>query len=390
MDEINLGEEYLIEPEFTTLCVHTYPRAISLRRVLESHGIVTKFEKLIIRDSKIVGGIKVMIRETDIPHALKITESMEMPDLLSYERIIKGVNGTLLIPIDYNVAHLQACKTGFEIAQRLSLQPVLLHSYAIPFFNSPFTSDNLFIGEDAQSLEMDLTETKVGKSLEVESKLKMSELQNTIEKAQKTGEIPNISFSTVVNEGVAEDVIKEYCRLTPPELIVMPTRCKQKKNEELLGSVTAELLDTCKLPIFSIPENGKLGNLREIKKLVYLCMLDQHDLLTIDAMMRMFEYPEVDITLIPIADKDQKKVRNKIESLAEYFTKTYKEARFSIQMFSLKTFMEEFNDYEKRAGIEMLLVSNKRRNIFTRILNPGIAHKLLLDRDIPMLAFPYS
>lgn len=374
--------------KFITLAIHTYDHAVSLRRILESHGLEVRFEKLIITDTKIVSGIRVKIKEHDLPLALKLTESTDNLIIPKTDGIIAGTDGNILIPVDFKPYSIAACKMGFELARHLSLHPVILHAYATPYFTGSLSFDDTFNGGIDMDLNEEINEIEIGGDIRKESKLQMMELRKKIEKAQKEGKMPDLKFSTVLNEGVAEDVIKEYCRITPPVLVVMATRCKQRKGEELIGSVTAEVLDSCRVPVFSIPEDGRLNELDKIRKLVFFCNLDQHDIITVDTLMRMFDYPEVDVTLIPVNERAGKDVKQKVDNLKDYLNKSYPAAHFKSLVFPSKSFLPDFNNYETQAGIDMIIVPNKRRNVFARLLNPGIAHKLLFERDLPLLAIP--
>lgn len=383
-----MSEENKDGEKLVTLAIHTYQYATSLKRILESHNIESFLEKLVLSNSDIVAGVRIRIKETDIPHALKITESMERPDNFTFGKVFSSSASTLLLPVDFSPRTYNACKIGFEIADRLSLTPVFIYAYATPFLNTPLTFDPTQVTDEAENLDIEISEMKMGRDLYQQGLIKMNELRNNIEKKQQTGELPKIPFKTEVSEGVAEDVIKEYCRENNPEMIVMATRCKAKRNEELIGSVTAEVMDSCRVPVFSIPENEELARLKDLKKIVYLCNLDQQDIITIDTLMRLFEYPEVDITLLPLGDKMTTTISEKTKALCDYFNKAYPDSHFKSQFFPLKNFMEDFKNYESQAEIDMILISNKRRNFFSRLLNPGVAHKLIFERDLPMLAFP--
>ena len=125
-----------------------------------------------------------------------------------------------------------------------------------------------------------------------------------------------------------------------------------------------------------------------MKEVVYLCNLDQHDLICMDTFMRMFEYPNVTVTLIPMLDKQDKDQKNKLLNLKDYFNKTYPTAHFITATFPAKTFMQDFNHYESQRGTELIVVPNRRKNAFMRLFNPGMAHRLLFERDLPLLAIP--
>lgn len=377
-----------MEEKFITLAIHSTSHAMALKRVLETHSIKTKLREFMIQGAPFAMGVKVMIREKDLPLALKLIESIEHINNFNMETVLNGKQGDLLIPVDFNDSYWNGCVAGFDIASRLNLRPILIHAYPSPIFSSAFSIDDMTGMENDLSLEEEFTEVEMSHDMRKQAQRRMKELVLKIKEAQSKGEMPDLEFNTVIEDGVPEDVIKNYCRLTPPSLVVMLTRGKQKKGEQLVGSVTAEVLDDCKVPVFSIPENCDFRGIKEVKEIVFFCNIDQQDLITVDTFMRMFDYPEVNITLIPLYEKPDKDIKTKLLHLRDYFSKTYPASEFSTAIFPQKTFMLDFNNYESQRGTEMIVVPNRRRNAIMRLFNPGIAHRLLFERDLPLLALP--
>lgn len=374
--------------KYITLAIHTAEHAIALKRILEGHGIEVKLQNYIASGAPIVVGVRVMIHEKDLPMALKVTESLEHLNTLNPDNILSGHKGELLIPVDFNDYCICACRAAFDIASNLHLQPVILHAYPTPVFTSSFTLDEASNLSIDNSLEEEYNEIEIGKDIQKNGKKKMRELISTLHKEQEEGNLPDINFKALMEDGVAEDVIKEYCRVSPPSLVVMVTRGKEKKGEQLIGSVTAEVLDDCKVPLLSIPENCNFTLIKHLKEVIFLCNMDQHDLICVDTFMRMFDYPDVTITLIPVNEKEDKNLKNKLINLKNYFSKTYPTAHFITAIFPAKSFMPDFNNYESQRGTELIVVPNRRKNAFMRLFNPGIAHRLLFERDLPLLALP--
>lgn len=371
---------------FITLVIHTYDRAVALRKILESHGIDVRFENLVMSGTQIASGIRVKINEKNLPLALKITESGDPYSMAKVELKMAGTSGNLLIPVDFTPYSMLALKMGFQLAAKLSLHPVIMHSYVTPYFGGNLTYSNVLMPGD--ELTPDMQDIEADNNLRGESEKLMRDLKRRIEDLQSKEEIEKIKFSTIVSEGVPEESISEYCRLTPPSLVVMATRGKTKKEEDLVGSVTAEVLDSCRVPIFAIPENYHLQSVESIKKLVFFCNLDQHDILSVDTLMRMFDYPEVNVTLIPVNERAGAGIKGKVEALCEYFNKNYPTATFKCEVFSVKNFRSDFESFISNHGVELIIVPNKKKNIFSRLFNPGIAHKMLFERDMPILALP--
>lgn len=374
----------MAEERFITLVIHTYDRAVALRKILENHGIQVKFENLVLTGTHIASGVRVKINERDLPLALKLTESGEGVNAARVEMSMAGTNRNVLIPVDFSSYSKLACILGFRIAERLGFHPVVMHSYATPYFAGALSYDDSIdsLGTD------DIAEMETDRDLRSESEKTMREFKAMLKDAQKSGELPDIEFQTIVNEGIPEEVILEYTRLTPPALVVMATRGKDKKEEELVGSVTAEVIDSCRVPVFAFPENVSFTSLEEISRVAYLCNLDQHDIISVDTLMRMFDYPKVDVSVVPVNDRAGARIDDKVRKLTDYFSKNYPTARFRAATFPAKTFREDFGEYIQKEKIQMLIVPNKKKNIFSRLFNPGIPHKILFERDMPILALP--
>ena len=377
-----------MEDKFITLAIHTVDHAVGLKRILENHGINVKLQNYLASGAPIAVAVRVMIQEKNLPLALKVTESIEHISSVASGSFMNGEKGQLLLPVDFNNYCLNACKAGFELAAHLELHPVLLHANPAPMFTPSFSTDDASTLGINNSLDDEFDEVEISQDLQKAGRKKMKDLLSKIHAEQEAGNIPDLKFKVIMEDGVAEDVIKEYCKVSPPAIVVMVTRCKEKKGEQLIGSVTAEVLDDCRVPLLSIPENSNFSHINNLKEVVFLCNMDQHDLICVDTFMRMFEYPEVNITLIPFNDKQDKNLKSKLFNLKNYFNTTYPTAHFMTEIFPSKTFMADFNNYESQRGSELIIVPNKRKNAFMRLFNPGMAHRLLFERDLPLLALP--
>ncbi len=367
---------------YVTLAIHTYDHAVALKKVLESHSIESHFEKITLDSASVNYGLRVKIRIGDLPLALKIVESGTeiIPESL---QIADGVNGNILIPVDFSDYSSLSCMVGFSMAERLGLTPVLLHTYVTPYLGGP-----LPYSDSPDSEFMNINEAEISLSVKDEAEKSMKRFIRNIYEAQHKGLLPDIKFSQILEEGLPEEVIINYSKNTPPALIVMATRGKDKKEEEMIGSVTAEVLDSCRVPVFAVPEHYDFPGVADIRRLAFFCTLTQRDILSVDTLMRMFDFPEVDITLVPVNELGSEKCETKVKALQEYLAKNYPTARFSYKVFKAKSFREEMEDYSTAKGLELLIVPNKKMNAFRRFFNPGIAHRILFERDMPLLALP--
>lgn len=370
---------------YITLVILTEKRAFALKKELNSHDIFAKLERVRFSWSKQDTGVRVQVHQNDLPLALNVLESgmaplstdTELPDL-------EGLDDRLLIPVDFSKSSMLACRMGFQLASRLHLSPVVLHAFTSPVFY-PGASSSGDLTDGFQQIEA------TGEELEIEriSKNEMLKFRQDVEKLQKEGAIADIPFATKVTEGVAEDVILEYTRTRKPSLVVMSTRGKERKEEELIGSVTAEVLDGCRVPIFTVPENYPFVNISDITRLIMFCNVDRHDVVTVDNLMRMFDFPNVEITLVPVNEHVETKKNNNLSAFRDYLAERYPVASFSLFNFPKdEPYRKCLDSLIKDKEIQLIIVPNKKSNIFSRIFKPTIGHKFLFERDIPILAIP--
>lgn len=373
------------DSDLITLVIHTPKRARSLCRILDAHGVGSILVPVTAPGVALPDCEEVRISRKSLPVALKILESGEeySPGLVDLE--LSGYSGNLLIPVDLSPYSFLAVKVGFELAARLSLHPVLVHCYAGASY-PPTTFDPDF--GYADTVDETIAEASADNDIRRKSAKALKSFVAEIRKRQADGVIPCIEFSSSLAQGIPEDVIIQYSRLSKPVLVVMATRERSKKESELIGSVTAEVLDSCRTPVFTIPENYNFPGVAAIRKLVCFCNLDRNDLATIDILMRMFSYPDVDITLVPADDRAGAGNTGRLKTLCSTLTANYPTAKFDTKIFRQRAMREELDSFLRESGAELIIVPNKKTNLFRRLFNPGIAHKILFECDVPLLSIP--
>ena len=157
----------------------------------------------------------------------------------------------------------------------------------------------------------------------------------------------------------------------------------------MLGSVTAEVLDSCRSSIFTVPESLRFKSAADIREVVYFASSRQQDILALDALYRLFPDQSLSVTLTSVPTK--KKTAHEsdaLDNLKEYCVKNYPAYTFKSLRLSQSNEIEEFNVLDKENNIELIVVPTPHKNIFARLFNPTLAHKLLFHSDIPMLSIP--
>lgn len=299
-----------------------------------------------------------------------------------------GKSKNVLIPVDFSSKCNLAINVGFELARRLERNVTLLHASNIAFQPAIPEFPDEFNGIDNENAEIE--EIEIGEEIHAADEKSFSELKKSISNKEKEGTLPTIPYEIVLTPGMPEEVIKEYCAVTPPEVIVMACRGREKRHSDLIGSVTAEVIDSCIATVLTVPEEYTFSGFKEIVRICAFCYFDEGDFECISKLMSMFDSPEVQIYLFPATDK--LKLENLLSSLynlqrqlGETFPKSEFKVGFSGTNMNLR---EEVELLFRKKQIQMVLAPNRRRNFISRLFNPGLPHKILYEIDIPLLSIP--
>lgn len=370
----------MTEDRLITVAIHTYDRALALRNLLESEGVEVVLHNVNLTRPVVSSGVRVRIKESDLPLALRIIENAEIfnPPLTTTSEPSKRV----LVPVDFSEYSLSAAQFAFNFAYSQKAEIVFLHSFINPALSKRVQLTDAFSFDLAESQEVE-------KQLEAAAKETMENFSVEIKNRIKNGLTPPVKFSSMIIEGVPEDVIVETAKSINPILIVMATRGTDRKVEEMIGSVTAEVLDSCRFPVFTIPENTRLHDLSDIRDIVFFSNLDQEDILALENLNRLLPDVKMNITVVHVPEKkDRDDNIQAVENLVAYCRQHYPTYQFDVERLRASNVMEDYKEISSHHNFNLVVLPNKKRSVFSRFFNPSLAHKLLLHADIPMMVIP--
>ncbi len=361
-----------------TVAIHTYEKALALRSLLEGEGIEVTLENVNLEIPGFSSGVRVRIAEHDLPHALHIIENREMFQTLPGEE-----NHTILVPVDLSERSYKAAEVAIDIAVKQKARVELLYSYLDPYIagNLQFT-DNLSyeIGESGARQQI----------MDNADKL-LRHFSDRIKSEMKAGKLPHVKITGKVVEGVPEDSIIEYAKLKLPRLIVMGTRAAGTKEREMIGSVSAEVLDEGRFTVLTVPETTPVEFSLKPSNILFFSNLDQNDILAIDALYRLYGGTEASVTIVHIPKKrrfSDFSADKALKRLGDFCRNNFKHYHFISVPVKQAEGDKEFAQLQSAHNFDLVVVPNRRRNAFSRLFNPGLAHKILFQTDIPMLVIP--
>ncbi len=374
-----------MQDKLVTLAILTYSKAQILKNVLENEGIETFIHNVNQIQPVISSGVRVRIQESDLPKALKIIESSAwLSDSVVGENndddSKKNATKQILIPVDFSDYSIKACGFGFNLAKTLNAEVILLHVYFTPIYTSSLPYSDVF--------NYQLDDDEMVRTIMQRVHIELNHLSDVIKEKISSGEFPDVKYSCVLREGIPEDEILNYSKEKMPFVIIMGTRGKNQKEIDLLGSVTAEVIDRNRTMVFAIPEDTPFNSFSAVKHVGFITNFDQRDLIAFDTFFNNWNIFKFSVSLIYLADQkniDDAKSKIKLDGIKEYFTKHYPNLDIQYDIVAYDDTLLSFDDYISKNKIDVITIVSYKRNIFARLFNPSIARKMIFHTDTPLL-----
>lgn len=369
-----------MEDKLVTLAIHTNEKAQILKNVLEAENIEVHINDVDINNPSVSTGVRIRIKESDLPKALNVVESRH---LFSYdeEETYRTDDGRrrILVPVDFSEYSLKACRVAFNLAKELDAKVKILHVYFNPYYPTALPMAEAFAYQGKEEKEFQNIIEKVKENIQ--------KLCNTIDKKVSEGEFPPVNYSYVLREGLPEEEIVTFTKEYKPAIIIMGTRGKDQKDADLIGSVTAEVIEMTHVPLIAIPENTPFTDFRQVKHIAFLTNFSQRDLISFDLLAKLlqpFSHIRISLTHISVKKSDRWD-EIKLEGIKSYFSKQYPNLNLDYKLIDTDDMLNSLDEYIKNDNIQVLALTTSKRNIFARMFSPSISRKMLFHSDTPLL-----
>ena len=369
-----------MEEQLVTLAIHTFEQAQILKTILESEGIEVYIHNVNQIQPVISAGVRVRIKESDLPHALRIIKDVKWQED-SEEDNQTGIKKKILIPVDFADYSFKACEIGIHYAFRLGAEVMFLHAYFSAYMPSSFPFVAYEKGAKKEAEE----------SIHIIYKRVKGEIENLcaqINLKMESGELPRVKYNYVLREGLPEEVISSYANEYHPTLIVMGTREKMQKNMDLIGSVTGEVIELTNVPLLAIPENAPYDNLQKSPQLAFATSFNQRDLIAFDTFVELFTDYDLNIHLFNISASKNEWDEIRLTGFSAYLKKQYPELMIHYTVLKDGDLLEAIETFTEEKQIDMITITTFRRRMITRVFNPSIARRMLFHSNTPLLVIP--
>lgn len=368
--------------ELVTLAIHTNEKAKILKSILEENNIEVQIDSVDKGEhNSVSAGVRVRIKDSDLPKALGIVESL---NLFSYsdEKTVRIDDGKkrILVPIDFSDYSDKALEVAFNMAKEIDAKLKILHVFYNPYYPSALPM--------AQAFDYDAEGVDNNKNILDKVRAKMLDFCTLIDKRMSTGELPTVNYSYSIREGVAEEEIVEYSEDYRPTLIVMGTKGKSKNDNTPFGSVTAEVIEMTRTPVFAIPVDTHITDSDSVKHISFLTNFTQRDLISFDFLVNVLKPYHLNISLTHINvvnKKGDKWSESDIQRIRDYLKKQYPDLNIGYKLIDADDMLEALVNHIEEDKVDILTLNTSKRNIFARMFMPSISRKMIYKSSVALL-----
>ncbi|WP_353123966.1 universal stress protein [Dysgonomonas capnocytophagoides] len=367
-----------MEDKIITLAIHTKEKAFKLKEVLESRNIPVYLEELSQNDyvGDTAKGYAVKIKESQISKALTIIEENK---LFSYNdmQTLKMDDGRkrILVAVDFSTYSMKACQTAFSIAKELDAKVKILHVYNNIYFPTqiPF-ADALKNDGDVSILD--------------KSRKQMLDLCVEIDKNIEAGKFPSVNYSYSLREGIVEEEIESFIEEYKPMLLVLGKRGTNDNRTNILGSVTADIIEMTDIPVLAIPENFSFEGAKDVRHIAFFTNIHRRDIYSFDYLVNhLLPYKGLKITLVHIITdaRNGKWSESDLLKLQESFTQKYSDMNISYKLINETDFVQGIKDFIETEKVDIVAVNTQRRSLWGRMFLPSNSRKILASLNVVLL-----
>ncbi|MCU4166479.1 universal stress protein [Carboxylicivirga caseinilyticus] len=366
-----------MEGKIITLVVLTFERAHVLKSLLESEDIECFLENTNLIQGAVSTGVKVRIPEDALEGALKVLESMMQEEFKLPTR--EQVPPRILLPVDFSEYSKKAAIIAIDWAAVLGAELTVLHTYFNPILSTMPFSDSFAYEMNLEDLASDLEDKAIAGMNKFKAFLD--------EKNELLGD-KKITIKTELEKGVAEDEIISYSKVYMPLVIIMGTRGKDKKVADLIGSVTAEVVERAKVPVLAVPEDFHYKGIDKLKNILYATDFMDGDFKAIRILEKIAKPLDMKVVCAHVSPRDHLEWDDvKLKGLKEHFKKIYGETHVDCDLIEHEDLYIALESYVREKDIDILSFTRRRRSLISKLFNPNIAKKMLFHSNTPLLVF---
>ncbi len=255
-------------------------------------------------------------------------------------------------------------------------------------------SDNIlkFTFSLARVVDADVTILNVTDGKKI-SDVNFAPLSERIERMIKEKELQDVHYQFVLKKGVPEKEIIVYAENNNVLITVMETRSKEEKQQELIGSITAEVVDSGKIPVLEIPRDYNVSDFNDFKSVGVAESLTEYADQSYDKILQFIPNHIIELNIVHILERNEnvESCQAIINDIDAYIHKNHPKVKVSFSIIPFeKSLSTDLINFFSTSTFDLLVVRNSKRNLISRLFKSSLAKKLAYHAKTPMVVLPFN
>lgn len=271
---------------------------------------------------------------------------------------------TILVPTDFSAVAKKATDFAVSLAKTLDLKVKLVHAYQI---ETAFTYEAASVIEGQVEAAREESEKQLA-ALEAQVKIEGVE----VDTFSAYGNITDVMFEMADNED--EEAV----------FVVMGTRGRHTTMERLMGSNAYHVAQNSTCPIFVIPEQTEL---HEIKQIVYAADFKKDEVMVARKVIDLAHILKATPELLHVHTLYEPYLSNDRE-VTKHLEEEFKEEGLATKLYLAEGIEEGIEHFVKQHKPDLLIFAMKERGFLERMLHHSVTKHFIQTLTIPMLILP--
>jgi nucleotide-binding universal stress UspA family protein len=358
-----------------------YYKAILIKSRLEAEGIEAYLANVNLIQSDIASGVNVMVKDTDVKKAVQIMHLVEKEVGKDEKLLKKKVEkfNKIICPVDFSDDSVNAAHYAILLAAHMKAEVKFIYAY-----NPVQPLSNVF--PDAFSYQIEMGNIFVD-DIEI-SKKKMLKFKVEIMDYMAKNLSSKVKFSTHLVANDPYRGIPAFCKKYKSAMVVMGTKGLGRSKSYITGSVALSTIEKVSIPVLVIPRKYKFTTLENFN-LIYLTDFDEKDFSSFRKLMSIAGVFNPQIHCIHIEHEKNKISQIMLEELTEELKSIYNHYNIDCTLIKSKDASKSINSFIKAGSINLLAMSERKRNFLFQFFNKSIIKEMLFNIDIPLMIFKF-
>jgi len=381
MNAINQKIFNHMSKKLVTIAVNSFSRANILKNHLESANIECTLTSPDLSKPVEGNNINIRVNEADYSRAIEITD--EINQQYGEEEINipaeKLTINKILVPVEFTEYSVNGCYYALGIAEKYNAEIHLFHCFNNSYFEAIPYTDNADMGMNYDPYIQEI---------ESNARKKIKNLADEIKKEIEKKKITGVSIDYTLTSGPIDDQLIIVHDEYKPDLVVLGTRGKGKKTNDIMGRITTSLIETIDTPVLAIPEETTFDKFNDINVL-YTTNFDESDYSAIRKLIGILSYFNIKVFCVHIdTGESGEHIYTKMDKLKQYFSNKHKEIKVEFDIMRNDDMLDGLQKFIDENNINILSLSAHKRNIILRLFYPDVTKKIFFHTNIPLLVFP--